>query len=143
MYINLGPMGNIFNKNSESEEILKLKREIEQLKTLNSNLKNVIDNDSNNITNLRKEVEDKLKKENDENMEKLCDDLNQSIDNYVNEMLQDEEINSAIPDFIEKKIYKNVFKLIIKVMKSFTQSSKMSFLGQEISIKIDPKNNDL
>ena len=75
-------------------------------------------------------------------MEKLCDDLNQSIDNYVNEMLQDEEINSAIPDFIEKKIYKNVFKLIIKVMKSFTQSTKMSFLGQEISIKIDPKNND-
>ena len=59
------------------------------------------------------------------------------------EMLEDEEINSAIPDFIEKKIYKNVFKLIIKVMKSFTQSSKMSFLGQEISIKIDPKNNDL
>ena len=142
MYINLGPMGNIFNKNSESEEILKLKREIEQLKTINSNLKNVIDNDSNNITNLRKEVEDKLKKENDENMEKLCNDLNQSIDNYVNEMLQDEEINSAIPDFIEKKIYKNVFKLIIKVMKSFTQSTKMSFLGQEISIKIDPKNND-
>ena len=142
MYINLGPMGNIFNKNSESEEILKLKREIEQLKTVNSNLKNVIDNDSNNITNLRKEVEDKLKKENDENMEKLCNDLNQSIDNYVNEMLQDEEINSAIPDFIEKKIYKNVFKLIIKVMKSFTQSTKMSFLGQEISIKIDPKNND-
>lgn len=136
-------MGNIFNKNSESEEILKLKREIEQLKTLNSNLKNVIDNDSNNITNLRKEVEDKLKKENEENMEKLCNDLNQSIDNYVNEMLEDEEINSAIPDFIEKKIYKNVFKLIIKVMKSFTQSTKMSFLGQEISIKIDPKNNDL
>lgn len=136
-------MGNIFNKNNESEEILKLKREIEQLKTLNSNLKNVIDNDSNNITNLRNEVEEKLKKENEENMEKLCDDLNQSIDNYVNEMLEDEEINSAIPDFIEKKIYKNVFKLIIKVMKSFTQSSKMSFLGQEISIKIDPKNNDL
>lgn len=129
-------MGNIFNKNSDSVEILKLKKEIEQLK-------NIIDNDSNNITNLRNEVEEKLKKENEENMEKLCDDLNQSIDNYVSEMLEDEEINSAIPDFIEKKIYKNVFKLIIKVMKSFTQSSKISFLGQEISIKIDPKNNDL
>ena len=142
MYVNLGPMGNIFNKGNESSEILKLKNEIEQLKSVNSNLKNIIDNDSNNISNLRKEFEERVKKENEENMDKLCNNLNESIENYVNEMLKDDEINSIIPDYIEKKIYKNVFKLIIKVMKSFTQASKISFLGQEISIKIDPKNDD-
>ena len=43
---------------------------------------------------------------------------------------------------IEKKIYKNVFMLMFKLMKKTTDSTKISFMNQEISLKFTPKLNE-
>ena len=55
------------------------------------------------------------------------------------EMLKDEEINSVIPDYIEKKIYKNVFTLVLKLVRNITDSTSITFLDQELTITLDPK----
>ena len=47
-------------------------------------------------------------------------------------MLEDDEINSVIPDYIEK-IYKNVFTLVLKLMKNFTDSD-ISFLIRKLHL---------
>lgn len=56
-------------------------------------------------------------------------------------MLKDEEINSVIPDYIEKKIYKNVFTLILKLMRNVTDSTKINFLDQELSLTLNSKKD--
>ena len=65
--------------------------------------------------------------------------LDSSIDKYVNEMLKDDEINSVIPDYIEKKIYKNVFTLVLKLVRNITDSTSIKFLDQELKITLDSK----
>ena len=37
-------------------------------------------------------------------LEEFYKNLDKSVDKYVNEMLKDEEINSVLPDYIEKII---------------------------------------
>ena len=120
-----------------------LRSEIEELKVKNDNLLKIIEKDKNNIAILRKELKEKAEEDQKKKMEKFYQNLNVSIDNYVDEMLQDEEINSMIPDYIEKKIYKNVFSLVLKLMKNFTESASISFLDQEITFNLKSKNDSL
>ena len=54
-------------------------------------------------------------------------------------MLKDDEINSVIPDYIEKKIYKNVFTLVLKLVRNITDSTSIKFLDQELKITLDSK----
>ena len=114
-------MGNIFNKESNKTQ---LELENELLKNRITELENLIRNNNNQKQEL----------------DKFYKDLDSSIDKYVNEMLQDEEINSVIPDYIEKKIYKNVFSLVIKLVKNITDSTSINFMGQELTLNINSKN---
>ena len=93
------------------------------------------------ILKLENKMVDYEKNKEKENIEvdRFYKNLENSVDDYVKEMLKDEEINSVIPDYIEKKIYKNVFMLMFKLMKKTTDSTKISFMNQEISLKFTPK----
>lgn len=137
-------MGNMFDReNKVYDQNNILRSEIEELKVKNDNLLKIIEKDKNNIAILRKELKEKAEEDQKKKMEKFYQNLNVSIDNYVDEMLQDEEINSMIPDYIEKKIYKNVFSLVLKLMKNFTESASISFLDQEITFNLKSKNDSL
>ena len=97
-------MGNMFDReNKVYDQNNILRSEIEELKVKNDNLLKIIEKDKNNIAILRKELKEKAEEDQKKKMEKFYQNLNVSIDNYVDEMLQDEEINSMIPDYIEKK----------------------------------------
>ena len=136
-------MGNMFDKETQVyQENMLLKSQIEDLKIKNENLKKILEKDQNNIAILKKELQEKAEEDQKKKMEKFYQNLNVSIDNYVDEMLQDEEINSIMPDYIEKKIYKNVFSLVLKLMKNFTESASISFLDQEITFNLKSKSSN-
>ena len=86
-----------------------LRSQNQELKKQIKSLKEIIDRDKNNLAIAKKELEEQEKTDKKEKLEEFYNNLDSSIDKYVNEMLKDDEINSVIPDYIEKKLYKNVF----------------------------------
>ena len=140
-------MGNIFDRPNNTElykENLLLKTQLEDLRKKNDNLRRILENDKNNISILKNQIKEKSEVEQKQQLATFYKNLNNSIENYVDEMLEDEEINSVIPDYIEKKLYKNVFTLVLKLMKNFTDSASISFLDQEITFNLKSKStNDI
>ena len=118
-------MGNILTNDNPHliNKINNLEKKIEDLSRENNKLKESI----------RNENKDKIKLEN------FYNNLDKSIDDYVDRMLEDEEINSSIPDYIEKKMYKKVFKSGIKIFKNITDNTKISFMNHNIKIEIEPE----
>lgn len=118
-------MGNIMTINNPQlvNKINNLEKKLEILQSENTKLKNAIDR------NNSKEIK----------LENFYNNLDKTIDNYVDEMLEDEEINSSVPDFIEKKMYKKVFKSGIKIFKNITDNTKISFMNHNIKIEIEPE----
>ena len=136
-------MGNIFNKESDVyKENLLLKSQMEDLRKKNDNLRRILETDKNNIAILKKEIKEKSEADHKKQLEQFYKNLNTSIEGYVDEMLEDDEINSIIPDYVEKKIYKNVFTLVLKLMKNFTDSASISFLDQEITFNLRSKSTN-
>lgn len=116
-----------------------LRSQNQELKKQIKSLKEIIDKDKNNLAIAKKELEEQEKKDKKEKLEEFYNNLDSSIDKYVNEMLKDDEINSVIPDYIEKKIYKNVFTLVLKLVRNITDSTSIKFLDQELKITLDSK----
>ena len=66
---------------------------------------------------------------------KESDEVRTIIDRFLkNELIN----NPYIPDFIERKLYANVIKLVIGIMKETVESSKIDVLGHRISFKLEP-----
>ena len=139
-------MGAAFSNTNDGSELYVqntlLRNQNQELKKQIKNLKEIIDRDKDHIAIMRKEMEQEEEENRKEKLDIFYKNLDESIDKYVNEMLKDEEINSVIPDYIEKKIYKNVFTLVLKLVRNITDSTKISFLDQEISLKLDSKKNE-
>ena len=47
--------------------------------------------------------------------------------------------NICIPDFIERKLYENIFTLLIGVLKDTLENANIKFLNQNIGFKITPE----
>jgi len=63
----------------------------------------------------------------------------ENIDKFIDELLNDKNVNiKYIPDKAEKEIYKNVFLLLIRVIDHTIKSSKIEFLGHEITLTLKP-----
>ncbi len=61
------------------------------------------------------------------------------IENLVKRYLQDEHINSKlIPDFIEKKLYRNVLKIITGILKDTVENAEVTVLDHRIKFIIEP-----
>ena len=66
--------------------------------------------------------------------------MNKSIKKLVNHLLENDNINNTyIPDFIERKLYENVFTLLIGVLKDTLENANIKFLNQNIGFKITPE----
>ena len=138
-------MGNLMSNNNNHQEINNqntlLKNQNDELIKQLEYLKNTIENDQKEIDELKNIINIKRENNKKEELEQFYKNLDSSIDKYVSEMLKDEEINSVIPDYIEKKIYKNVFTLILKLMRNVTDSTKINFLDQELSLTLKSKKD--
>ena len=138
-------MGNLMSNSNNYSEIdvqnTLLRNQNNELKKQLSHLKNIIEKDQIEINKLKNIIDTKKENNKKEELDQFYKNLDSSIDKYVNEMLKDEEINSVIPDYIEKKIYKNVFTLILKLMRNVTDSTKINFLDQELSLTLKSKKD--
>lgn len=83
------------------------------------------------------QVKTSISQESIEDIEKR---LQESVSKMVDTMLENDNINSSlIPDYIEKKIYTNVFKLLIGLLKETLESTSINLLNQSITLKMLPK----
>jgi hypothetical protein len=67
------------------------------------------------------------------------------IDDIVNRYLQCEFTNNPlVPDFIERRMYRNVVKLMIGLMKDTLETSQIEVLGHRIGFTFDlPYQEDI
>ena len=104
-------MGNLMSNSNNYSEIdvqnTLLRNQNNELKKQLSHLKNIIEKDQIEINKLKNIIDTKKENNKKEELDQFYKNLDSSIDKYVSEMLKDEEINSVIPDYIEKKKYKN------------------------------------
>ena len=62
----------------------------------------------------------------------------EQIETFVDEMMQNKSINfSMIPDYIEKKLYVNVFSIVLNILDSLLDSISIQIMGHKISIDIE------
>jgi len=136
-------MGSIMSHSTNDSELhtqnILIRSQNQELEKQIKSLKEIIDKDKHNLAMVRKELEKDEEETRKAKLEEFYKNLDSSIDKYVNEMLKDEEINSVIPDYIEKKIYKNVFTLVLKLVRNITDSTSISFLDQELKITLDSR----
>ena len=104
------------------EENIELKKQIESLKLFNSSIN---EKTSNNTINKGKMKLSKTK-----------------INNYVDEIINNSETNIRyLPDFVEKQIYRNVFRIGINLMDKICESSSINIFGHTLSFEFDPEDN--
>lgn len=132
--------------------------EIKLLKTENTNLLQKLNIKNKQIKEQEKQLkqEDLLKQEekqlkqeekvhDQQNKQQLINvdmekKMNKSIKKLVNHLLENDNINNTyIPDFIERKLYENVFTLLIGVLKDTLENANIKFLNQNIGFKITPE----
>ena len=129
-----------FNKSNEYVDMnTKLLRE-------NNELKNKTIDMEQQIKNLEKIIiEMNLDSNNDlDNMELDVNDnsvefkLKNSVKNLVDNVLKNDSINSSlIPDYIERKLYENVFTIFINLLKEMAENTNINLLNQNISFKFN------
>jgi hypothetical protein len=65
--------------------------------------------------------------------------MKESVKSLVDEMLENNKINNSyIPDFIERKLYENVFTVIISLLKETLENTSIKLLNQNITLNIEP-----
>lgn len=60
--------------------------------------------------------------------------IRQLVDKYLKNDLVN---NPFIPDFLERKIYNNLLKLVIGIMRETAESISIDVMGQRVTIKIE------
>lgn len=64
----------------------------------------------------------------------------ENIESFVNEMIQNDQINiSYLPDSFEKKIYKDILTIIMALVEQIIESTKINFMGHAITLNLEPQ----
>lgn len=62
-----------------------------------------------------------------------------SINEFAETLLNDENINIRyFPDSVEEKLYRNVIKILMSIIKHVVETCKIEFMGHNITMKIQP-----
>lgn len=57
----------------------------------------------------------------------------ESLEKYIDSLLADKNTNiKFLPDFVERKIYSNVFSILLRLMDDTLENTSISFLGHRI-----------
>lgn len=63
----------------------------------------------------------------------------QRVNEIVEQFLSDDKINiSLLPDVVERQIYRNVISLAMELLKATLETTKIDFMGHEVSFVIKP-----
>ena len=75
----------------------------------------------------------------DEKEEVYKSESSKVIDEIVDRYLADELVNNPrIPDFIEKRLYRNMVKIIIGIIKDTSENANVEVLGRKITSSMEP-----
>lgn len=69
------------------------------------------------------------------NNSRICE---KSIEQFVETLLKNKDINSFLPDCIEKKIYKNLILKTLNIILHFFRDFEINLLNHKIKVKIIP-----
>lgn len=113
-----------------------LLEENEILRIQNDNLVKYIKDLENKLDSI-KPIRDSL---NDKSLYEFEQRLESSIKKLVDDILENDSVNSSIiPDYIEKKIYNNIFTILIGLLKELLETTVIKIFNQNISLKINPQ----
>lgn len=112
-----------------SGQIQELSRQIESLKTMNSALE--------------KELSQKQSGHNALNTKVQLQELSQQkIDEFVEKLLSDKNVNIGyFPDFVERKLYKNIFTLLLGILDNTLATTSINFMGHQLMLTMAPQMN--
>ena len=65
-----------------------------------------------------------------------------AIENYIDDFLQDEEINSCLPDKMERKMYKNVLVKTITLLEKVLETTEIQILNHRIRLVLEPTEQE-
>lgn len=67
-----------------------------------------------------------------------------AIEDYIEDFLQDEEINTCLPDKMERKMYKNVLVKTITLLEKVLETTEIQILNHRIRLVLEPieKNSE-
>lgn len=121
-------------KNENLIDIKELEKQLEALKKINEDRKN-------DIYKLIDSLKDREEKEEEAKLNDVNVMISMShIERIVDDMLKDENINiKYLPDFVERQLYLNIIRIMLNLTATTVQSSKIGFLGHEISLKFTSK----
>lgn len=74
---------------------------------------------------------------------KLTKEEIENIHNIVKQILNNKQINTMMPDFLEKKIYENLLVIIFLHIKNIVSTVKLRLLNNEISLIMKPLNEKI
>lgn len=117
---------------SSSDDMIKeLKKEVHSLKEKLQK--------SNEKVRLYEEQNQQNKQEESEKQKKENLLSKQQIHDFVDELIKDENINIRfLPDHVEKQIYTNILIILMQIIQHSVEDLKVSFMGHEITMKMDP-----
>ena len=129
---------------SNSNSNIEIDFDYDQIFTINKNLEfdnlklnEIITNLKNDIIQLTSEKETKQVNINKDFEKKLHESVSKMVDN----ILKNNDINTIIPDYIERKIYSNIFTILINLLKEVMEDANISILNQNIKLKMTPKDD--
>lgn len=123
-------------KNQYKNKIDELQNQLESAKSINNELSNALHKKNELIERLGENIDD------DEDVQKLVDLLSQEkINQFVEELLEDEETNiKYLPDFVERQIYRNVFRLSIRLVNKMMNSMTFELVNHKLHVAMVPNN---
>ena len=131
----LNSMGSIFSKKSKTMEAA---NEIQTGETVAEQTRRVMTREGTTIID-KKSNKKPLYIPNKTTPKKTTDDV---LDDIVERYMKNELINNpAIPDWIERRLYKNVLKLAIGVASDTLNNTNFEVLGHNVNVSIKPKQD--
>ena len=102
-----------------------LTKQLNSLKTINTGLeKQAIE------TNEHKTVE----------LDKIQELSKAKIDEFIEKLLADEKVNIGyLPDFVERQLYRNIFNMLIGLLKNVLSTTNIGLLGHQLTFSIQPE----
>lgn len=67
-----------------------------------------------------------------------------AIEDYIEDFLQDEEINTCLPDKMERRMYKNVLVKTITLLEKVLETTEIQILNHRVRLVLEPidKNSE-
>lgn len=136
-------MGIIFsNEQLLNKNIRNLENDNRELKKQIDSLKNI-----NNISQQKLDVlinkQSNNEKINNKDKKKISDISKKKIKDHVDKILENSDTNiSYLPDFVERKIYENIFGIVLNLLDDILETTSIKLIGHEISFDLkEDKNN--